>query len=237
MSAHAMPVVGFLQSPASALGSFLNPLNVPSVRSRVGPLHGDKLKDNVRGFCNWINKLRTQLQEKHASLGGIPAELADDVLRLLNHFFPSPNGVDSICPSSVDISYGQPSPSTPVCVAKPITVSFNNHLIEIADGPTALGYIFSIARMPSQVRPAQLIWSNYVVPLLAIYSRCLYLAYIASQDWKPRLLNVPWMACAMYFNDAQGRLAMLLGSTYAPSSADSGQLAAANGAKRSAMAL
>ena len=56
---------------------------------------GGKLDDNVRGFCDWVNKLRTQLQEKHAGLGGIPAKLADDVLRLLNHFFPLPNGVDS----------------------------------------------------------------------------------------------------------------------------------------------
>ncbi len=140
-------------------------------------------------------------------------------------------------PSFVDISYNQPSLYTPVCVAQPITVSFNNHPIEIADGPTALGYIFSVARMPSQIRPAQLTWSNYAVPLLAIYSRCLYLAFIMNQDWQPRLLNVPWMACAMYFNDAGGRLSLILGSTYAPFSADSGQVAAANETKRSAMAL
>lgn len=124
-----------------------------------------------------------------------------------------------------------------MCVAKPIIVSFQNHSIEITDGPTALGYIFSVARIPSRVRPGKLSWSNYVVPLLAIYSRCLYLAYIFNADWQPRVLNVPWMTCAMYFNDDEDRLAVLLGSTYVSFSVDSNRLAALNATKRSVMTL
>ncbi|KAK4103805.1 hypothetical protein N658DRAFT_548374 [Parathielavia hyrcaniae] len=70
--------VGYLQSPGSASGGSLDSLNVPSVLS---PLEyseilaywttifsGGKLEDNVRGFCNWVDKLRTQLQEKHVDL-------------------------------------------------------------------------------------------------------------------------------------------------------------------------
>ncbi len=57
---------------------------------------GGKLEDNVRGFCRWVDKLRTQLQEKSSGLGGIPGELADDVLSLLDHFFLPSNDVDSM---------------------------------------------------------------------------------------------------------------------------------------------
>jgi hypothetical protein len=63
-----------------------------------------QLKDSVLGFCRWVDRLRTQLQRRHPGLGGIPDEVAGDVLHLLNHFFPSANGVDGYVNKAIQIN-------------------------------------------------------------------------------------------------------------------------------------
>ncbi|KAK9418685.1 hypothetical protein SUNI508_07942 [Seiridium unicorne] len=202
-----------------------------------------KLRDNVLGFCGWVDTLRAQLREQRPGLGGIPAEYASDVLLLLNYFFPPRSTADG-APSFLTISDDQASPWNPVRVARPITVAFHNGIsIEVTDGPTALGYIFSVARMPAQVQPTEMTWSDHVVPLLAIYTRCIYLAYIFNQEtpngtaWQPRPLNVPFTTCAMSFTDSQNRLAVFLGSSYAPCSVDSSPLTTLCSARRILMGL
>ncbi|KAF1911804.1 hypothetical protein BDU57DRAFT_542906 [Ampelomyces quisqualis] len=42
-----------------------------------------------------------------------------------------------------------------------------NKILEISDGASALGYIFSVVQPPKQV---QVTWSNYFLPLLVLYS-------------------------------------------------------------------
>jgi hypothetical protein len=96
--------------------------------------------------------------------------------------------------------------------------------------------------MPQAVRPAQYTWSNYAVPLLAMYCRCLYLAYAVKRrthqvgnPWQHRISNVPKMAAVMYFTDANNQLAVLLGSTYVTCSNEDHTAAALNTQKRNMM--
>jgi hypothetical protein len=96
----------------------------------------------------------------------------------------------------------------PNVAADPIDVPFgpNSVNIPLNDGPSALGYIFTIAQasVPSWSRR----FDNYVVPLQALYSRCIYLAYIVNgfrpcpgAQWNRKEGNVPWMTNSMYFTD------------------------------------
>ena len=75
-----------------------------------------------------------------------------------------------------------------------IRIGPKNENLSITDGPTALGYIFSVA-IPTQDVPKM---ENYYLPLLTIYSRATYLAYICIEASPPRVENVPIMCCVMY---------------------------------------
>ncbi|PON20332.1 hypothetical protein TGAM01_v210774, partial [Trichoderma gamsii] len=117
----------------------------------------------------------------------------------------------------------------------PVTVPWgpNNQDLKIIDGPTALGYIFSVATPPNGAT-----YDNYLVPLQAIYSRCLYLAYIRKIG-VPRPVNnatnVPVMSSCIYFRDAGNQLWFLLGSTYTLTYAANGSNKADHNAKRRLM--
>ena len=99
-----------------------------------------------------------------------------------------------------------------------MTVSFgpNNQPLDISDGPSALGYIFSIANPPTPApgapAPPARTYANFGLPLLAIYARCLYLAYIG--PGRGNFTDVPYMSCIMYTTDQAGTFSFLLGSTY-----------------------
>jgi hypothetical protein len=82
-----------------------------------------------------------------------------------------------------------------------------------------LGYIFSVANTTANPRT----FDNYAVPLLAIYSRCLYLAYIGRYQDRTNIVDVPYMSSCIYAEipavdgpaGPQPReFHLLLGSTY-----------------------
>lgn len=93
------------------------------------------------------------------------------------------------------IAFKQPDPLNPEIVPDPETVSYGASKISINDGPAALGYIFSIAASNAAFPRT---YNNYAVPLLAIYSRCLYLAYVLCEGGLPNEKGVPFMASCMY---------------------------------------
>lgn len=93
------------------------------------------------------------------------------------------------------IAFKQPDPLNPEIVSDPETVSYGASKISINDGPAALGYIFSIAASNAAFPRT---YNNYAVPLLAIYSRCLYLAYVLCEGGLPNEKGVPFMASCMY---------------------------------------
>lgn len=85
------------------------------------------------------------------------------------------------------------------------------------DGASALGYLFSICRSPTA---RDLSWYSYWLPNLLLYSKCLYLAFLAVNtdkvDDKYLLSGVPEMANIMYLPNGRDHLQsqpMMLGST------------------------
>ncbi|KAK3934629.1 hypothetical protein QBC46DRAFT_426519 [Diplogelasinospora grovesii] len=143
---------------------------------------------NSTDFDEWLKKLRSGLQaDPSGSSSGIPKDNASDVLALLDRFFP--------------LTDGDKPPS--------VIVSFESGQLEIRDPLSALGYIFSIARMSQESPPATLTWWNYVVPLLAIFARSVFL--VSSTEDAHR----PIMCGAMYFGFPRNsnRLVVMLGSS------------------------
>lgn len=75
-----------------------------------------------------------------------------------------------------------------------IRIGPKNENLSITDGPTALKYIFSVA-IPTQDVPTI---ENHYLPLLTIYARAIYLAYICSEASQPQIENVSIMCSVMY---------------------------------------
>lgn len=87
----------------------------------------------------------------------------------------------------------------------------NQHM-EIVDGPTALGYIFSVA-----IPPANPTLLNYYLPLAALYTRFLYLAFVydklaGTQELVDAVGDLPQMSCVMYAG-ANATIRYIYGST------------------------
>ncbi|XEV04892.1 hypothetical protein FSHL1_010179 [Fusarium sambucinum] len=170
-------------------------------------------------FDTWLASLRG-LQNAPNNCG-IPAARIANVLALLNRFFPNDRPF-------LNVSFARQG-NNPRYFPDPVTVTFGNGSIAINDGPSALGYIFSIANRPSPgpndpPLPAKS-FSNYGLPLLTIFSRWLYLAYIKErnnpQGTQSQLTGlVPWMSCIMYTIDNNGGFNFLLGSTYVTNAVD-----------------
>ncbi|KAK1244947.1 hypothetical protein MKX08_004576 [Trichoderma sp. CBMAI-0020] len=190
----------------------------------------DGLITMVKRFYTWLNTLRTEVEA--ASVGGgvatcgIPGDRVINVMHLLDTFFPINGRVDISCHLGNDARTRDPDPVT-------VPWGPNNQDLKIIDGPAALGYIFSVAMPPDNAT-----YENYLVPLQAIYSRCLYLAYILKIG-DPRPVNnvgdPPVMSSCIYFRDAGKQLWFLLGSTYTLSYAVDGADTADHNAKRRLM--
>ncbi|PTB36135.1 hypothetical protein M441DRAFT_151457 [Trichoderma asperellum CBS 433.97] len=184
----------------------------------------------VGRFYTWLNTLRTEVEA--ASVGGgtgtcgIPGDRVTYVMHLLDTFFPINGRVDISC---------HPGDYANIRDPDPVTVPWgpNNRDLKIIDGPAALGYIFSVATPPNGAT-----YDNYLVPLQAIYSRCLYLAYIRKIGNPEPVNNVgdpPAMSSCIYFRDADNQLWFLLGSTYILTYAVDGSDTADHNAKRRLM--
>lgn len=85
------------------------------------------------------------------------------------------------------VAFSQPRLLDSNVVPSPETVTYGAGQITINDGPSALGYIFSIAASNAS---SPRTYINYAVPLLAIYARCLFLAYVSAEGSQ----HVPFMA-------------------------------------------
>ncbi|KAK0634150.1 hypothetical protein B0T14DRAFT_561663 [Immersiella caudata] len=174
-----------------------------------------KLSDDIALFKTAIRELRTKIDATAPDnpCCGIPARLVAPVNQLLGTFFSDDNAyLDISCTNAAT-----PNDRTPVPVDFPWGPASLNLTVPIIDGPAALGYILSAAEPPEGAT-----FESYVVPLQAIYSRCLYLAYVTVVMSSPSpkeiadIPAVPWMSCSMYLNaGANDKLYFLLGSTYA----------------------
>lgn len=111
------------------------------------------------------------------------------------------------------IAFKQSGPPNSEIVPDPETVSYGASKISINDGPAALGYIFSIVASNADFPRT---YNNYAVPLLAIYARCLYLAYVRGEGGLLDENCVPFMASCMYNTTLAGTnpaFHLLLGET------------------------
>lgn len=90
----------------------------------------------------------------------------------------------------------EPTSTGEAITLKPIEIlaGHNGARLPIVDGPTALGYIFGIA-IPTVEVPTM---ANYLLPLLTIYTKCIYLAYIWSESPEPQIGQVSIMSCVIY---------------------------------------
>lgn len=115
------------------------------------------------------------------------------------------------------VAFNQPDPPNPAIDADPEIVTYGNNDIRINDGPSALGYIFSIAASNAAF-PRK--YDNYAVPLLAMYARCLYLAYILGDAGLPNDEGVPYMGNCIYtvIAGAEPGFDLLLGKMFSPDS-------------------
>lgn len=96
--------------------------------------------------------------------------------------------------------------STGKPIWEPVTVTFGTKpdLVQIIDAATALGYLFSIVKPPKGI---DVNWKQYWLPLLALFSRCLYLAFVDLRpdlDMDLAISFVPTMACVMYASQEFG---------------------------------
>lgn len=78
----------------------------------------------------------------------------------------------------------------------PVTIHFGfpQQALEVVDSAAALGYIFSIVKRPSHAN-----WYDYWLPLLVLYSKCLYLAFFFNHaDENTAITGIPIMASVVY---------------------------------------
>ena len=82
---------------------------------------------------------------------------------------------------------------------QPVAVRLGPQATEIliTDAASGIGYLFSIVNPPTGIT---ITWSGYFMPMLVLFSRCLYLAFVAN-DGQHALSGVPIMANVMYLAD------------------------------------
>lgn len=104
----------------------------------------------------------------------------------------------------------QIAPPAPGRAANPVVVHFGpqNADMSIMDAPTALGYIFSVVT-PDVAHPT---WQNHYLPLLLLYARCTFLAFLPSEVGGMNIAGVPIMCSVMYATNAP--LQVMYGSTW-----------------------
>jgi len=121
-------------------------------------------------------------------------------------------------------------------IMDPISVPFgpNSTPIKIADGATALGYLFSLAEPHPDAG-----WKQYWLPLCLLYSRCIYLAFIKDHASQINAINsVPSVVNVMYMTSQQNLAApqrpFMFGATIATYQAFSGDSESRERKKRTA---
>ncbi|KAM0248966.1 hypothetical protein ACHAP5_003175 [Fusarium lateritium] len=157
-------------------------------------------------FANWLDQIR-----QNPANFGFALVYQAPVVQLLNTFFPAGARAQRF-------STGPPPPlQAGQAVARPIMVPYGNAEMGIVDGPTALGYMFSVVDPPAGLDPT---WQNYFLPLTGLYSWAVYLAYIgpppgAQPTVLPDIEAVPRMTCVMYLERKNLAPYLFLGQTKA----------------------
>jgi len=155
--------------------------------------------DTRTGIYNWFHGLRTS-----PIAYGIPKELANDVVSLLNVFFPEVTERRSIIVNRINFENMRSR-------IDPIMVRFDTRAtpVAIADAPNALGYIFTVATPPMDLPT----FENYYLPLAVCYSWTLYVLFLwPTLGEETSLGNVPADVCLMY--RAGDKPKFCLGSTW-----------------------
>ncbi|TKW56003.1 hypothetical protein CTA1_11387 [Colletotrichum tanaceti] len=161
--------------------AFNDQLTVATFRT---PPNGD-LALAASNFTDWLDQIR----QNPANFGFALAYQAP-VVDLLNTFFPAGGRPRRFSTGPPPQAQGGQA------VAHPIMVPYGNAQMGIVDGPTALGYIFSVVSPPAGPQPT---WQDYFLPLAALYSWAVYLAYICSLGAQvPDIEAVPRMTCVTY---------------------------------------
>ncbi|KAI0390904.1 hypothetical protein F5Y17DRAFT_442787 [Xylariaceae sp. FL0594] len=168
---------------------------------------------DILGFYTWIETLRANVGTDKGTDVGIPQAYVASVQALLAAFFPPMQANKTTWVPAIRIKSGA---GGTVAVESLVDFGTRNprNQLQIVDGPTALGYIFSVA-----VPPANPTWLNYYLPLAALYCRCLYLAFVKYRDYNQQQLvlapgDLPQMSCVMYNGENQN-VRYVYGSTRA----------------------
>ncbi|KAF5003955.1 hypothetical protein FDECE_9544 [Fusarium decemcellulare] len=153
-----------------------------------------KVEEAAIQFTQWLREIRQN--PLNYGFSNQPIDYAGAVTRLLDVFFLADDGLKRF-------STGPPPPlQGGQAVALPIMVPYGNgqgDQMGIVDGPSALGYMFSVVNPPQGVIPT---WQDYFLPLTVLYAWAVYLAYIqfrhAPSLVEPNIEAVPRMSCVMY---------------------------------------
>lgn len=176
----------------TGFSAFSNTLSVASLSTQqTGPTLQANVAAAAARFRNWIDNVRNNPQGHGFS--NAPVDYAGAVVRLLNTFFPANR-------RPVLFSTGNPPPAVGgQPIIQPVMVPFGaapNVQMGIADGASALGYLFSVVSCPQNLQPT---WQNYFLPLTVLYAWSVYLAYINYDPNMPLDIDaVPSMSCIMY---------------------------------------
>ncbi|KAK2601680.1 hypothetical protein QQS21_004755 [Conoideocrella luteorostrata] len=161
----------------------------------------------VQSFRTWLAKVREDPVAHGFATEPINySKAAKDVI---DAFFP-------LGQRPLRIRTGKPPPGVPgQAVIKPVMVPFAaaDKEMGIADGASALGYLFSVVSPPAQVVPT---WETYFFPLTVLYAWCVYLTYINYDPTGPLdIAAVPAMTCVMYLERPDASPLFFLGHTKA----------------------
>lgn len=147
----------------------------------------------VSSFWQWIQSLRQSPLDY-----GIPLDHVDDVVRLLDAFFPQAPPGTVIYPTRISSDFGNPESLRKM---KPVAVKsgLNKDSLLIADAPNALGYIFSVQKAASSADHVHVVFDEYLLPLAVSYAWALHLAFLLpSTAPTATLTNVPTEASLVY---------------------------------------
>ncbi|KAJ4213194.1 hypothetical protein NW759_011038 [Fusarium solani] len=193
----------------TGFSAFSNTLSVASLSTQqTGPTLQANVAAAAARFRDWIDDVRNNPQGHGFS--NAPVNYAGAVVRLLNTFFPA-NA------RPVLFSTGNPPPAVGgQPIIQPVMVPFGaapNVQMGIADGASALGYLFSVVSYPQNLQPT---WQNYFLPLTVLYAWSVYLAYINYDPNMPLNIDaVPNMSCIMYLPRGNDPPYFFLGHTKA----------------------
>ncbi|CAO2650525.1 Nn.00g018170.m01.CDS01 [Neocucurbitaria sp. VM-36] len=143
-------------------------------------------------FRKWLRELCS-----HPIKHGIPSKYTEDVCNILEAL----SGINQpITAESIQniVSIFMAFNNDGSHVLKPVVVHFGpqDTELQITDGASALGYLFSIVSPPPDV---DLTWSGYFMPLLVLFSKCLFLLFAVEDDNTIMAISgVPIMANVMY---------------------------------------